>query len=498
MAKEMESQKTEAATDREVFDELMRLHAEAAGKSLSSILKTDIEIYDPKVTEMTVREVEYSILEPAIFVRSCLTSNVAGDTVLILRQRDMQAFLNELMGIDDLPDPDFEFDEVAMSAATELMNQMVQAAVGAMAQYLGDTMEASECKLSLSDGRQNLAPIIGEASDSKTTVVHYHIRIKDMVESEFLECISATAEDSILQEIEAKKEAEARALEEAKKAEEALIVGSGGRNGGLAGQNGYAGGNGIAPGGNAGQNGYVGGNGNLAGQNGYAGGTGGLAGQSGYAGGTGGLAGQNGYVGGTGGMAGQNGYVGGTSGLAGQNGYAGGTGGLAGQNGYNGGTGGLAGQNGYAGGNAGASGGPSGLAGRSGVLTGPAGSGQGIPGLNPSGTFAAGTLHGAANGVADSWTSGQARQGISENLGLIMDVPLNVSVEIGKTRRRLKDVLNFNNGTVVELDKQADAPVDIIVNGQLIARGEVVVIDDNFGVRISEIINTRSIIGNGE
>ena len=51
---------------------------------------------------------------------------------------------------------------------------------------------------------------------------------------------------------------------------------------------------------------------------------------------------------------------------------------------------------------------------------------------------------------------------------------------------------------VVELDKQADAPVDIIVNGQLIARGEVVVIDDNFGVRISEIINTRSIIGNGE
>ena len=89
-------------------------------------------------------------------------------------------------------------------------------------------------------------------------------------------------------------------------------------------------------------------------------------------------------------------------------------------------------------------------------------------------------------------------QTISGNLGLIMDVPLNVSVEIGKTKRRLKDVLNFNNGTVVELDKQADAPVDIIVNGQLIARGEVVVIDDNFGVRITEIVNTRSIIGNGE
>ena len=368
MAKEMESQKTGAATDREMFDELVRLHTEAAGKSLSSILKTDIEIYDPEVTEMTVREVEYSILEPAIFVRSCLTSNVAGNTVLILRQRDMQAFLNELMGIDDLPDPDFEFDEVAMSAATELMNQMVQAAVGAMAQYLGDTMEASECKLSLSDGRQNLAPVIGEAPDSKTTVVHYRIRIKDMVESEFLECISATAKDSIFQEIEAKKEEDTRAIEEAKKMEAELIVGSAGGIGVPTRQNGFAGGNGIIPGGNTGM-------------------------------------------------------------------------------------------------------------------------------ASP-----AGTSRSAANGpaAADSWTSGQARQGISENLGLIMDVPLNVSVEIGKTRRRLKDVLNFNNGTVVELDKQADAPVDIIVNGQLIARGEVVVIDDNFGVRISEIINTRSIIGNGE
>ena len=57
-------------------------------------------------------------------------------------------------------------------------------------------------------------------------------------------------------------------------------------------------------------------------------------------------------------------------------------------------------------------------------------------------------------------------QSMNGNLSLIMDVPLNVSVEIGKTRRRLKDVLNFSNGTVVELDKQSDAPVDIIVNGQ--------------------------------
>lgn len=84
------------------------------------------------------------------------------------------------------------------------------------------------------------------------------------------------------------------------------------------------------------------------------------------------------------------------------------------------------------------------------------------------------------------------------NIGLIMNVPLNMTVEIGRAKRKLKEVLSFESGTVVELEKQADAPVDIIVNGQLIARGSVVVIDDNFGVRITEIINKTNIFGNGE
>ena len=106
----------------------------------------------------------------------------------------------------------------------------------------------------------------------------------------------------------------------------------------------------------------------------------------------------------------------------------------------------------------------------------------------------AGNMGGA---VHPALQSQEAEPAVKGNLGLIMNVPLNVCVEIGKTKRKLRDVLNFNNGTVIELDKAADAPVDIIVNGQLIARGEVVVIDDNFGVKVSEIINTRNIIRNG-
>ncbi len=80
------------------------------------------------------------------------------------------------------------------------------------------------------------------------------------------------------------------------------------------------------------------------------------------------------------------------------------------------------------------------------------------------------------------------------NMDLLMDVPLNVTIEIGKTRKKMRDIMEFAQGTVIDLEKQAGAPVDIVVNGQLIARGDVVVIDDNFGVRITEIIGNNNII----
>jgi flagellar motor switch protein FliN/FliY len=84
----------------------------------------------------------------------------------------------------------------------------------------------------------------------------------------------------------------------------------------------------------------------------------------------------------------------------------------------------------------------------------------------------------------------------SKNLDLIMNVPLNVSIEIGKTKRKIKDIMSFASGYVLELEKQLGAPVDIVVNGQLIARGDVVVIDENFAIRITEIVSTSSLLPN--
>ena len=79
----------------------------------------------------------------------------------------------------------------------------------------------------------------------------------------------------------------------------------------------------------------------------------------------------------------------------------------------------------------------------------------------------------------------------NDNLKLLMGVPLNVTVEIGSCVRKVKEILEFTQGTIIELERQAGAPVDIIVNGNLVAKGDVVVIDDNFAVRITEIIKSK-------
>ncbi len=86
-------------------------------------------------------------------------------------------------------------------------------------------------------------------------------------------------------------------------------------------------------------------------------------------------------------------------------------------------------------------------------------------------------------------SAGDASDGIlDENLDMMMDVPMELSVEIGRTTKMVKDILELNKGSLVVLDKLAGEQVDLYVNGQCIAKGDVVVVDDNFGIRIAEIV----------
>lgn len=117
-------------------------------------------------------------------------------------------------------------------------------------------------------------------------------------------------------------------------------------------------------------------------------------------------------------------------------------------------------------------------------------------------------LHSAANRMEQSSGGGQSDQmpiqdvefpqisttvqGLaSPNLDLLLDVQMTVTVELGRTRKYIREILLLGEGSILELDKLAGEPVDLLVNGKLIAKGEVVVIDENFGVRVTDIVSSR-------
>ena len=76
----------------------------------------------------------------------------------------------------------------------------------------------------------------------------------------------------------------------------------------------------------------------------------------------------------------------------------------------------------------------------------------------------------------------------TENIDLLLDVPLEVTAELGRTSKSIKEMLDFAPGTIIELNRLAGEPIDVLVNGKFVARGEVVVIEEAFGIRVTEVI----------
>jgi len=93
--------------------------------------------------------------------------------------------------------------------------------------------------------------------------------------------------------------------------------------------------------------------------------------------------------------------------------------------------------------------------------------------------------------VFQSLDAAPSKGNIPRNIDLILDVPLEISVVLGRTKKSIKDILNLGTGSLVELDKLTEEPVEILVNGKKVAYGEVIVIDENFGVRIKSIISSE-------
>lgn len=88
--------------------------------------------------------------------------------------------------------------------------------------------------------------------------------------------------------------------------------------------------------------------------------------------------------------------------------------------------------------------------------------------------------------------AGSAEAGLVRNMHLLADIPVRMSVEVGSTQLRLAEIMNLSEGSVVQLDRQADDLLDIMVNGTLVARGEVVTVNGRYGIRIVEIASTEA------
>ena len=96
----------------------------------------------------------------------------------------------------------------------------------------------------------------------------------------------------------------------------------------------------------------------------------------------------------------------------------------------------------------------------------------------------------AANYAPDKLNDGAAAAGDSEvNLDLVLDIPVNVSLRVGSTEISIRDLVKLVEGSVVALDRDATEPMDVLVNGTLIAQGEIVVVDDRFGVRLTDVVS---------
>lgn len=368
--------------------EILNISMGSAATAVSELLNAKTWITTPQVKVVKVGELNYDNLEPAICVKIVYVEGITGLNMMVLKQNDVQLILNQLLGNPLVIDPNFKFDELNISAVSEIMNQMMGASATALSDLLGMKVDISVPMPYIIE-KTKFGDLCEMPLDSTVVAVTFKITVEGVMESEFMSVLSLelakTLSGKMMEKFSASEEAEAPEVETtAQPASQPAPA----PQPAPAAQPAPA----PAPEPNA--------------------------------------------------MYQQppQGYP--PQGAYPQPGY-----------GY---------PNQYA---------------VYGAYPPP------VPPVNVQNA----QLH-----QFDAMDFGiPADQ--KDNLKLLMGVPLEISVEIGTAKRKVKDILEFTQGTIIELERQAGAPVDIVVNGNLIARGDVVVIDDNFAVRITEIVKSKFI-----
>ncbi len=375
--------------EKDALGEIMNISMGSAATAASELLNAKVWITTPQVEVCKLKDVQIERLEPAICVKIEYIKGLTGSNLMVLRQDDVQLILNQLMGMPLVVSKDFEFDELNISAVSEVMNQMMGASATALSDFLGVSIDISTPTPYILD-KTSLSDVREFNSDDEVVAINFDLTIDGVIKSEFKSVMSvelakyiagkmlgeklgASAEPAPQPAPAAPQPAPAQqpvqtpppVQQQAPSMQQPMM------------QPGMMPGQGMMP--------------NPA---------------MGY------------------GYPSQYGY-----GYPPQYGYA-----------------------------------------------------------QPQPMNVQNVQLGSFDPPEINLTGEQ-----KDNLQLLMGVPLEITVEIGSAKRKVKDILEFTQGTIIELERQAGAPVDVVVNGNLIAKGDVVVIDDNFAVRITEIIKSKFI-----
>lgn len=464
--------------EKDAIGEIMNITMGSAATAVSNMLSAKVWITTPTVTIEKAKDLIYPELEPSIHVKIKYIQGVSGENVLVLKQDDVQLILDQLMGLPLEVTDDFEFDEMNISAVCEVMNQMMGASATALSELISTPIDISTPQAEVSKDSVGVNPY-GIPPEDNVCVVRFKLTIDNVINSEFISVMTIELAKEMAQKMiaaysgggaEEKKEEEEPSSNLSQDEIQALLSGAGSsgtaeepaqpapqpaqqtapQGGALSQDEINALLNGVnsqtsqptpqptpqtAPQQTA-QTAY-----NQQPQN-----------MQGVPPQMNGMPQQN--------MAQPN--ISNQAGVSQQAGIP---------------------QQGTI---------PQ-MNMQPGAMPygGYYGMPYGYPPMQPVQKGSAVNVQAVQLQSFEDYTNKDLNADQNDNLKLLMGVPLDVTVELGSTRKKVKEILDFTQGTIIELERQAGSPVDIIVNGHLIAKGDVVVIDDNFAVRITEIIKSK-------
>lgn len=381
MANEKDANVEFSSYEIDAVGEILNISMGAAATAVSELLNAKVWITTPQVSVVKAADLNYDRLEPAICVKIVYVSGISGQNMMVLKQDDVQLILNQLMGNPLVVSPDFEFDEMNISAVSEVMNQMMGASATALSDLLGISVDISTPTPYLIE-QTNFCQLAELDPEQTIVAVTFNLSVDGVMNSEFMSVMSVDLAKSLSGKMIEKFNGDAADTESHIKDTTAAPAAAA-----PAPQPAAPAAQPAAP----------------------------AQAPAGYP-------------------------------------YP------------------------------------------------PQGQPQGYPGYGYGSQYAAYgaypppvppvNIQNAQLHQFDAMDFGLPADQ-KDNLKLLMGVPLEISVEIGTAKRKVKDILEFQQGTIIELERQAGAPVDVVVNGNLIARGDVVVIDDNFAVRITEIVKSN-------